>query len=299
MNNKIDWNDLQLILAIASSGSLSGAGRHLGVSHATIYRRLGQIENRLSVRLFDRSRTGYVPSLVCERLVATARQIENQVHNLEREVAGQDLRLSGTVRITTLDSFLVGFLTPIFSEFQVLHPDISLEIVVSNQLFSLSRREADIAIRPTHSPTQSLVGRKLGAIAYAVYGRPDFVPKKGDSFNPHLVNWVGPDETMNYSELEKWMDVQEVASQCRCRVNSVVGMYAFAKAGHGVSVLPCYLGDQSSTLVRLSETIPELSIDLWLMTHADLRKTARNRVLMKFLFESLKRQRPLLTGKLK
>ena len=297
MNNKIAWDDLRLILAVATAGTLSGAGRRLGMSHATVYRRLNGIEGRLGVKLFEGARTGYAPTLAGEELAAAARQIEAQVHEVERRVVGRDLRPSGTVRVTTLDSLLVGFLAPVLAAFQAAYRDIALEVVVSNQLFSLSRREADVAIRPSSAPQEALVGRKLATLAFAVYGRPEpAATDGGGAFDPDAGDWLGPDDALNYPELQAWMADQGVDRRCRYRTNSVVAMHAAAGAGHGLAVLPCYLGDPDPRLIRFGGTIPALAIDLWLLTHADLRKTARVRALLDFVAEAVRRQRPLLTG---
>ncbi len=296
MNKQLAWDDLRLVLAVAATGTLSGAGRRLGVSHATVFRRLGGIEERLGAKLFERSRTGYAPTLAGEEVAAAARKIETQVLEVERRVAGQDLRPSGTVRVTTLDSFLVGILSPIFAKFLAVHPDISLEIAVSNQLFSLTKREADVAIRPSLAPPETLVGRNIGTLAYAVYGRQELAPEDRRTADFSSADWVGPDEAMNYRELEAWMADHEVDTRCRYRIDSVLGMYAAVCDGHGLAVLPCYLGDPDRRLIRFSEPIPELAANLWLLTHPDLRKTARIRALLDFLAEAIKHRRRWLAG---
>jgi len=296
MNNKIAWNDLQLILAIATSGTLSGAGRHLGVSHATVYRRLGVIERQLGVKLFNGTRVGYSPTMAGEKLAATARLIESQVFEAERQVVGRDLQPSGIVRVTTLDSFLLGFLAPIFAEFQTLYREISLEIVVSNQLINLSKRETDIAVRPSPATTQTLVGQKVGTIAYAVYCKAELAQGHGDTLDRDCVNWIGPDDTMAYPELGVWMESKDLTALCRYRINSVVGMHAAASEGQGAAVLPCYLGDADNRLSRFSEPIPELTTDLWLLTHKDLQKTARIRTFLDFLAKAINKKRSHLEG---
>ena len=158
MNNTSSWDDLRLVLAIFDAGSLSGAGRILELSHATVFRRLNHVEQNLGVSLFQRSRSGYQPTLAGEEFAATAREIKAQINKLERSVIGQDLKPSGTIRLTTLDSLLFGLLAPLLASFQRDYPEISLEVSVSNQLFDLSKREADIAIRPTSAPSETLFG---------------------------------------------------------------------------------------------------------------------------------------------
>lgn len=194
MNRQLFWDDFRLILAVAEAGTLSGAGRRLGLSHATVFRHLGGIEGRLGVKLFDRARTGYTPTLAGEEVAAAARRIETEVLEVERRVVGQDLRPSGTLRVTTTDSLLFGLLSPILAEFRKAYRDISLEIAVSNELFSLPKREADVAIRPSLAPPETLVGRNVGTIAQAIYGRRDVIPKNEGDLDIHAAEWVGPDE---------------------------------------------------------------------------------------------------------
>jgi molybdate transport repressor ModE-like protein len=168
---EIPWDDLRTILAIARAGSLSGAARELKVSHATVFRRLGHIEERLGVKLFERGRGGYAPSPAGEEIADAATRIEAEVIGVERRVIGRDLRPAGTVRVATTDTLLIGLLSPVFAAFREAYPDIALEVSVSNAVVNLSRREADVAIRPTTAPPEHLIGRRLVTIEQAVYGR--------------------------------------------------------------------------------------------------------------------------------
>lgn len=296
MHNKLRWDDLKVVLAISEAGSLSGAGRKLGLNHATIFRRLGEMESRLGARLFDRARTGYTPTPAGEEATTVADRIHSEVLDIERRIAGRDLRPSGSVCVTTTDTLLVGLLSPIFARFGERYRDISLEIAVSNTLFSLSRREADVAIRPTLTPPEPLVGRKIGTIAQAIYAPAELVAKAAGKLDIQCVEWVGPDERMAYHALDNWMEEQAVNLCCRYRVDTLFGMYVAVKDGIGVAVLPCYLGESDKRLARVGSVLPGLATDLWLLTHADLRKTARVRAVMDFMAEAVSRQRNRLAG---
>ncbi|KAA0011902.1 LysR family transcriptional regulator [Billgrantia pellis] len=274
----LQWDDLRTVLAIAETGTLSGAGRRLGLSHATLFRRLNAIEARLGVALFERSRTGYAPTPAGEELATTAARVETEIMSAERRLVGRDLRLSGTIRVTTTDTLLIGLLSPLFARFQNEHPQIELEIVVSNQLFNLSQRDADVAIRPTAAPPEHLVGRRVGSIAQAVYARAE----------AETENWVGPDRHLGYPALERWMKGRGAKGRCRYRVDTLLGMLAAARDGLGWAVLPCYLADADPVLMRIGEPIPELATELWLLTHPDLRRVARIRAFMGFVADVLK-----------
>lgn len=296
MNNPIDWNELRLVLAVATTGTLSAAADRLGVSHATVFRQLSRLESRLGVRLFERSRTGYAATPAGQDVAAAARRIEREVLSVERCVAGRDLHPSGTVRVTTTDTLLFGVLSGIFAGFRRAHPQIELEVAVSNELFSLSRREADVAIRPAVAPPDALVGRKAGIVALAIYASKDLVGDGGWDMDVRAFDWIGPDDRMGYPALERWLRETGLDELCRYRFNTMLGMYLAAAEGAGLAVLPCYLGDGDTRLARIGERIDALAIDLWLLTHADLRRTARVRALLDFVAEALKRQRHRLAG---
>ncbi|WP_396587358.1 LysR family transcriptional regulator [Bermanella sp. R86510] len=293
----LDWGDFEVVLAIATEGSLSGASRALDVSHATIFRRLGNIERRLGVTLFERSRTGYRPTAAGEELAETAKVMDQAALTAERKVAGRDLEPSGEVWATTTDSLLMGLLAPLFTEFQHAYPSIVLDVAISNQLFNLTRREADVAIRPSNNPPENLIGRKLTAIGQAVYGHRSFGLAPGCDIKTLLSQpWIGAGPRLQDSKLGQWMDSNELTSACIYRVDTLVGILSAVRSGMGLAVLPCYLADQDPDIVQLSDPIPELEYGLWFLMHPDLRGVVRIHTLMDFLTEAVRAQSPRLAG---
>ena len=288
MNNELNWDDLRFVLSIQRTGTLSGAGRDLRLSHATIFRRLGELESRMGVKLFERSRTGYSPTTAGEEIANSALQIEEIVINAQRQIQGRDLQPKGTIYLTTTDSLFTGVLSPIFASFQIEYPEIKLDVSLSSVLFNLSRRECDIAIRPTLDPPQHLIGRKTISIPQAVYAAKRDLKELKKISNLASMTWIAPEQSMMYRELDYWMEKQGLINSVALRVNSLLGMASAARARLGVCALPCYLGDSDSDLERLIDTIPELSTDLWLLTHSDLRKTTRIRIFMDYLSNHLK-----------
>lgn len=286
----IRWDDLQIVLAVAETGSLSGAGRRLKTSHATIFRRLADMERRLGVSLFNRTRSGYTQTAAGEDLATSAARIQAEILGAERRIAGQDLQLTGTIRVTTTDTLFSGLLAKLFAEFRQKYPEIELEVVISNQLHSLSRREADIAIRPTQNPTETLVGRRVHDIAQAVYGQHEqwrsirYPIAVKDLSTQH---WIGPDIHMGDAALEKWMTEGDRSTHCQYRLDSMLGMQAAVREGAGIAVLPCYIGDADKQLKRLSEPVSELTTQLWLLTHPDLRRVTRIRTFFSEIGDNL------------
>ncbi|MEC4771409.1 LysR family transcriptional regulator [Burkholderia cenocepacia] len=287
---RLSWNDLRLVLAVAQAGSLAGAARRLGISHATVFRRLTAIEAELGVKLFERTRAGYAPTPAGEDAAGAAERIQDEVHGVERRVAGRDVRPSGTVRVTTTDTLLSGLLSPVFASFRRACPEITLEVSVSNAVFDLSKREADVTIRPSSSPPDALIGRRVGTIAQAVYVAPGWRERVDD------LEWVGPDRQMGYRPLEQWMHAHGADARCGYRVDTLLGLFAAARAGIGAAVLPCYLADGERDLVRLGGRIDELATDLWLLTHPDLRATARIRAFSSFVATSVNALSARLAG---
>lgn len=280
MNNKLDWNDYEIVLRIAEAGSLSKAANLARSSHPTMFRKINAMEDKLGVRLFDRFRTGYRLTAAGEELVDAARRMAELANETERRLSGQDLRASGVVRLATTDTLLYGILAPKIALLRRLEPDITLDIVVSNEITNLSLREADIAIRPASSPDGHLVGRKLGRIWQAVYAHRSLDPGCPPRPPWKTMHWIGPSPSMPYGQLHAWMRDAGCDEACVCRLDTVLGMYAAVRSGIGSAVLPCYLADADTDLVRLGDPIEEVSVDLWLLTHPDLRHTARVRAVL-------------------
>ena len=277
MNRELDWDDYRVVLLIAEAGSLSGAAGKAAVSHPTMFRRINAIEDKLGVRLFERFRSGYQPTLAGEEVVAVARRIAELTNETERRIEGRDLRPSGRVRIATTDSLLVGLLSPDIARFRRLEPDITLEIAASNAVSDLSLREADIAIRPTSAPDPHLVGRKLGAIRHGLYAGRSFELGGAALHDLRTRPWLGPGPSMAYGLLHAWMKENRFDAACVYRADTVLGLYAAAREGVGLAVLPCYLAEQDRELVRIGSHADDIAVDLWLLTHSDLRHTARVR----------------------
>ncbi|MER2268818.1 LysR family transcriptional regulator, partial [Methylobacterium oxalidis] len=164
--HRVDWDDLRYVLAVARAGSLAGAARALGVNHTTVLRRLGAYEARIGARLFERLPSGYVPTAAGEAMVKELVEIDAAIHDTERRAAGQDQRITGTVRLSTTDTLMASVLPPALAQVRAEHPSIMLEVSTANRFAVLTRREADIAVRPTASPPETLVGRRIAGLGY-------------------------------------------------------------------------------------------------------------------------------------
>lgn len=279
-----NWDDLRVFLAVARAGSLSGAARSLGVNHSTVFRRIAGLEEMLGVRLFERLPTGYALTPAGEETLGIVKRIESDVATLDRTVTGQDLRLSGTVRITAPDMLALWLLPDHLRRFRAAHPGIEVEVVVGNEALNLSRRETDMALRISNSPPETLVGRRVGELVFAIYGAPDYCASRLSSdLAEH--DWIGFESA--HAPLTRQLEKLLPDMRPAVRTNSVACAVRLAKAGLGLALLPCAIADQKSDLIRVAELPNPFSLNLWLLTHEDLRHTARIRAVLEFLTPAL------------
>lgn len=282
-----DWDDLRYFLAVGRTGSLSGAARRLGVNHSTVLRRLGSLEQQLGVRLFERTPSGYFMTAAGEELRTRLGNVDEQIESAQRHVAGRDTELSGIIRITTTDTLAFGLLTPLFVEFGHLHPGIELQVCINNAFSSLSKREADIAVRPSNQPPQHLVGRRAGRLASSVYGSADYLrhAPRTDRLAEHA--WVGFDDSLAHLGQAQWMEQHVPADRVVYRVNSLAGMTQAVVHGAGLGLLLDVLAESHGTLERVVPAIGALDTDVWILMHPDLRSTARFKAMNEFLYARL------------
>ncbi len=290
-----DWNDLAVILAVCRSGSLSGAARMLGYNHSTVFRKINAIEKKTGVRFFERLPQGYVMTEAGQTAMRYAERIETEVHALGREVLGQDLQLRGNVRVTSPEGIATDIAPPILAEFCRRNPEVSVDLLASNAALDLSRREAEVALRATPKPPDSSLGRKICDFRFALYAAPEYLDRNPDvPLQEHdwcllqgIVQWLVPLIWKNKSLGES--RTVFTAGATRSILNA-------ASAGLGITALPCYVGDGDERLVRVSPPLERLNMELWILTHPDLRHTVRVRALMEFLYDAFRRERDLFEG---
>lgn len=287
----LDWDDLRVFMAALRAGSMAAAGKTLGVNASTVHRRIGRLEARLGVRLAERGRSGLEATAAGRDLLAGIEAMEQAADSAALRLAGQDLQLEGVVRITAPDDIAAKLLLPMLRDFHERFPGIRIELPLDNRFLSLTRREADVAIRPTREPPPNLAGRRIGPLASAVYG----VARFADGRPLAALPWIGWDEGSGPPPLNDWQRRNLPAESLRLRSNSMLNQALAAEAGLGVAILPCFLGDSFPSLERLAED-PAWKTELWLLTHPDLRQAARVRALLDFLYEALRKQRGALAG---
>ena len=295
-----DWNDLRLVLAIARAGGLTAAAKTLGLDHSTVFRRLHGVEARLGLALFERLSGGtYVATDVGGRMIATAERIEDEVLGLARDIAGRDAKLTGRLRVTSSETLAYRLLTPLIAAFGRLHPGVVIELVIDNRVLSLARREADVALRPMRPRESELWGRKLADVAWSVYAAPALLGEAGaasieDFLERPMIGW---EEDVSGIAAADWLVSKLPPSSFVFRTSSLVNQLVAARAGIGLAVLPCYLGDPEPALVRaLPQPIADLRSEMWIVTHRDLRRTARVRAFFDVVAHGVVDARALIEG---
>lgn len=295
-----DWNDLRLVLTIVRTGSLTAAAKALGVVHSTAFRRLATLEQRLGVRLFERLPAGvYAPTDAGERIAGAAERVETETAALDRDLLGADHRLSGRVRVTCSETLAYSLLTPAIAAFRRQHPGIVIDLVIDNRVLSLSRREADIALRVSRPREGDLFGRKVADVGWALYAAPSLLDIAGpvdlDALDRHP--FVGWEQHVTGVNAADWMSQRVTEAAIVYRTSSVINQMIAARDGVGVAVLPCFLGDAEPGLRRaVVQPLDELGRELWIVTHADLRRTARVRTFMDVIGSELARARSRIAG---
>jgi len=285
----INWDDLRVFLAVFRRGSLSAAASALSVNTSTAQRRVGALERALGTRLFDRDPTGSAPTAAGEALLPLAEQVEADVMTVLRSIAGRDQAPRGAVHLTAPEPTLPLLVGPL-AGFRAAFPAIDLQVSFADRFFDLARREADVALRPSRQPPEDAVGRRVGAVAWAVYA--------GTRANraPADLPWARFSDDLARLDAARWWQEEHAGEPVLLAVNSVPAMQRVVACTDCRGLLPCFVGDMDPELRRVGGLIPEAASDLWLLLHRDLRKAARVRALADHLWEALAALRPLFEG---
>lgn len=291
----LNWDDLRIVLAIAESGTLSAAATGLNLSHPTVSRRLQLIERRLGTRLFDRTPASVQPTVAGQEMCTLALRLRDDIAALERRIGGRDGHGDGPIRLTAPDAVSEYLLPSVLAELYREHPGLTIELLVSNQVVSLAQRAADIALRITPNPAESLHARRVGTVAMGVYVAAGLGATLSDAAIDRAP-WIGFDAGLACSGPGQWVARHVAEEQIRFRANTLLGAAQAAKAGMGCCVLPCFVGGAIAALRRIGPELPELSLPLWLMVHPDMLRLPRIRRACDALAFKLGQAAPMLTG---
>jgi DNA-binding transcriptional LysR family regulator len=292
-----DWNDLKHFLAVARHGSTIAAGKALGVSQSTVHRRLSELEGRIGRELVVRHTAGYRLTRFGEELLPLAERVEAAVRELEQHIGDAARDPRGIIRLTCPEP-IIPRLMPLIELFHARYPRFQVEFVTSDRYLDLLKGEADIAFR-SGDTDDDLIGRKIADSIWAVYASPAYIERRGkpervDDLAHHLL--VSLDESLASHRVVKWLKAVAPDAKIAARNNSVLGLVYAVKSGIGMGPLPTAIADEQEDLVRVLEPIPELARSWRLLTHPDLRRTARVSAFFDFVAEERPALKAIFTG---
>jgi len=284
----MNWDDLRFFLALSREGTLSGAGKALAVKHTTVARRISALEEKLGSRLFDRLPSGYAMTQVAENLYPHALSMEELVQAADREVFGMDTQLKGTLKLTASYDVFTRLITPKLSQFTDQYPGIDIELLSSATLADLAGRQADIALRLTPKPPEYLVGREVLPLRHGVYASSKYLQTK--RVTEKLILWRAE------REMPEWVSDHFSGARVVARTTEIMTMVDAVKNHMGLARMPCYVADAESSLRRIDVALAPSGWGVWVLSHVDLRSTARVRVCRDFLIDIIRQQRVLIEG---
>lgn len=284
----MNWDDLKFVLAVGRSGTLAGAARGLNVDATTVGRRVSAIEADLGARLFDRTASGYLPTGAGHRALAHAEDIERAAISLSGQIAGSDRRVEGAIRLTGLDATFDRLVIPRLPRLLARHPGLEVTFASGTDIVDLSRREADLAIRDFEPSHPDSVGRRLGRIAMTAYAAKGV--EAGDV--PPLITLPRESDWTGYAR-----SIIEAFPRGRiaARGSTEGHVLALVRAGIGIGVLDCYLGDSDPDLRRVPG-YPVATRTMWAECHVAMARAPRILALIRFLGEIFQEESALLSG---
>lgn len=287
-----DWENLRHFIAVARSGTLSGAARALKVDHATVSRRLAALEAELDVALVERLPRSCRLTAVGQQVFDQAATMESVADGVARIARAAHTPLIGKVTLSAPPVLAAHVLAQHLAHFRSRYPDIRLSLAAQAQQVSLSRREADVALRLVRPEETGSFARKLGVMAFGLYARRDYEHRE----TPDRWQFIAYDESFADMPQQQWLLGIAGARPVACELNDISGHLIAAGSGAGVAGLPCFLGDADPDLIRIGEDAPSFVRDIWLLVHRDLRKTPSVRAVMDFVVALITQHGDLSAG---
>lgn len=276
-----NWDDLRYFRGLVGAHSIRAAAARLGTTHATVSRRIRELESDLGQSLFERDASGYVLTEFGEAVCAYAQAIEENVLAIDRLSFASGDALQGPLRLSVYAELYDAVLAPHVDAFMARHPLIELDVSLSGHALNLSKRQADVVVRLTQSPPEHLYGRRVSNSPLALYASNAYLAERP---SPDL--WIA----LDYAPSKP----PQLDAKTVFRTNSLRAAGEAVSRGRGLALLPCFIEAHFPDLVRLlgHDTVPDL--DVWVLTHADLRKNAKVRALMEHLYAAFQQDRRII-----
>ena len=280
----LNWDDLRYFVVLAREGTLSAAARALKVDHVTVARRVSALEAQSGLKLVDRRARLYRLTEDGRRIAALAAPMEEAAFAVERAAQAAGPGLSGEVAISAPPSLANALIAPRLIELRRAHPGIHIKLIGEKRSASLSRREADLALRLSRPTEPGLVARKIGQFGFSLYGAAAYLKETP----PHALAFIAYDASMDDAPQQVWLKRVAAKREVVLRTSDLENQAAAARAGVGLAALPHFLGDGDPLLARCETETGEVRRDVWLVVHRDLRKAPAIRAVMEFLARCLK-----------
>ena len=262
----MDWDNLKFFLALADAGSLSRAAEKLQVDHSTVARRIDALERELGVRLVERLSRAYRLTAEGEQVRDRAKEVEADIADIARFASSVDRSPQRVVRVNGPPTFVAEFLAPRLLSLQRQHPGLRIELVGEAREVSLTRGEADLALRMERPRDKEIVARRLAVVAYGLYGSRDYLARCGEDDREYL----GYDDSLDHLPQQRWLKKLAGDRVLALRANDIGTQLTAVRAGLGLAVLPCMMARKEPDLVSVPTRLPPLTRELWLVFHRDI-----------------------------
>lgn len=279
-----DWDDIRFFLSVARSQSLTKTAQQLHVSQSTVSRRIKSLEDRLQVRLFTRHQSGYCLTESGSALLTYAEQTEQSILQLESHIAGTDRRPEGKVRLATTELLASHLIIPALPTFMHRYPQITPEIISGISPVSMSRHDADLALRLVRPQQNGLTIRRAGEIGWSVYGSVEYLSRYPAADQWQFICWDG---AFDHLPAARWVSEHYPRARCALVTTSLNSQIAGVIAGLGVAILPCFAARHYPQLASAIAETQIYSETLWMVSHGEVLGSARVRVMADFLVSLL------------
>ncbi|MGE0565112.1 MAG: LysR family transcriptional regulator [Pseudolabrys sp.] len=296
----IDWDDLRFVLAVARAGSALRAAKILNVNQTTVARRVARIEAAIGADLFEARRDGYRLTPLGEMVAAGAERIDAEMRVIQNAIEAKLRLVSGSIRFTSAEVVANRIVAPFLREFRRQYPEVIVELIADDRQLDVARGEADVALRASARPEGGgLVAQRLPGFAWAAYCSGAYADEHGlpatiEELNSHAV--IAMDSPTSRGLHFRWLTVVAEKAPISARSNSLTNLVSAVKAGLGVGMLPCFVGDTEPDLLRCLPPVRELDAESWLIVREDIRHAPHVRAFVDALAAHMATLRGHLSG---
>jgi len=285
----VNWDHLRALLAVLDEGSLSGAARSLGLTQPTVGRHIEALEAQLGAPLFTRSASGLAPTETALTLRPHAETMAAAAEALARTASGEAESLSGVIRLTAAEVVGVEVLPPILTGFREAHPEIAIELAISNRQEDLLRREADIAVRMVRPTQGALLAKRVGAVPLKLYAHRRYIAAHGTprSLTEAGVAAIGFDRDTQTMTALADRQISLSREMFALRTDNDLAQLAALRAGFGVGACQAPIARRDADLIPVLEDAFRYELEVWVAMHEDLKSSRRMRAMFDWLVEGL------------